>query len=124
MPAGDRHGYVFKSRSPEERTKPLMDWVSKLICRMGRKAGVKFNDGKYASAHNFRRSFGTSCATIVCPVMLQHLMRHASLQTTMEYYVDQDVDNLAPDVWISFTDKSTNMASESPNARNRTHDRN
>lgn len=31
--------------------------------------------------------------------MLQRLMRHAHIQTTMQYYVDLDVDDIADEVW-------------------------
>ena len=33
------------------------------------------------------------------PAVLQRLMRHKAYQTTMEYYVDLDTDELAEDLW-------------------------
>lgn len=54
---------------------------------------------KYASAHDLRRSFGTRWAGKVKPVTLQLLMRHESVETTMKYYVDQDADDMADQLW-------------------------
>ena len=55
------------------------------------KAGVKVNDKdaleKFASAHDLRRAFGTRWAKIVPPGILKELMRHSSLETTMNFYV-------------------------------------
>jgi hypothetical protein len=33
------------------------------------------------------------------PAVLQRLARHSSVQTTMTYYVDLDVDEMADDLW-------------------------
>ena len=33
------------------------------------------------------------------PAVLRKLMRHANVQTTMQYYVDLDVDEMADDLW-------------------------
>jgi hypothetical protein len=51
------------------------------------------------SAHDFRRSFGTRWARRVMPAVLQRLMRHESIETTMTYYVDLDADELAEELW-------------------------
>ncbi len=58
--------------------------------------------GKYGSAHDFRRSFGTGWAPRKMPATLQRLMRHGSIETTMEYYVDLDADLLAEDLWQDY----------------------
>ena len=44
----------------------------------------------YASAHDLRRSFGFRWAKRVMPLILQKLMRHADITTTMEFYVTQN----------------------------------
>ena len=54
---------------------------------------------KYASAHDLRRSFGNRWAKRVMPAVLQQLMRHESIDTTMGYYVDLDADELAEDLY-------------------------
>lgn len=56
-------------------------------------------DGKRASAHDLRRTFGTRWARKVMPAVLQRLMRHANIGTTMQYYVDLAVDEMADDLW-------------------------
>ncbi len=33
------------------------------------------------------------------PAILRKLMRHANVQTTMKFYVDLDVDDMADDLW-------------------------
>ena len=55
--------------------------------------------GKFASSYDFRRSFGTRWAAKVMPAMLKTLMRHASVETTMKYYVDQQADDVAAQLW-------------------------
>ena len=37
----------------------------------------------------------------MAPAILQKLMRHASIQTTMGYYVDLDVDEMADELWAN-----------------------
>ena len=54
---------------------------------------------KYASGHDLRRSFGNRWASRVKPPVLQRLMRHASIQTTLTYYVDLDADEVADGLW-------------------------
>jgi integrase len=78
--------------------------VGRTISLVGEKAGVIVNkaDGKYASAHDLRRSFGTRWAKRVMPAVLKRLMRHSAIQTTMNYYVDLDADEMANDLWAKF----------------------
>ena len=90
-PPEERTGFVFNprgSRGSSRKVKPVSSWISAI----GRKARVKVNtrDGvnKYASAHDLRRAFGTRWAMIVPALLLQKLMRHASLDTTLNYYVE------------------------------------
>jgi len=59
-------------------------------------------EGKFASAHDLRRTFGTRWARRVMPATLQLLMRHQSIETTMKYYVDLDADELGDDLWKQF----------------------
>lgn len=75
--------------------------VSRVISAIGKKAKVVVNkaDEKYASAHDFRRAFGTRWAKRVMPMVLQKLMRHDSIETTMRYYVDLDADEMAEELW-------------------------
>jgi integrase len=43
---------------------------------------------KFASAHDIRRAFGTRLAKIVPASLLQQLMWHSSIETTMRFYVN------------------------------------
>ena len=71
---------------------------------IGEKAGVVVNKsaGKFASAHDLRRSYGNRWAKLVKPATLQLLMRHRSIETTMKYYVDLDADDIADELWKSY----------------------
>ena len=78
--------------------------VSRVVSSIGEKAGVVVNkaERKFASAHDLRRSFGTRWAARVKPATLQLLMRHRSIQTTLKYYVEQDADEVADELWNSY----------------------
>ena len=75
--------------------KPIVpERVGAMISKIGKKAGVVVNREstprgetvKYASAHDLRRAFGTRWASRVKPAILQRLMRHADIQTTLNVY--------------------------------------
>lgn len=88
------------------RCDPGVGWVSTVICRIGKLARVVVNTDargkvKYASAHDLRRSFGDRWARRVMPAVLQQLMRHEDIQTTMRYYVDLDAETTADAVWAA-----------------------
>ena len=78
--------------------------AGRVISDIGEQADVLVNstEGKYASAHDLRRSFGTRWAARVKPATLQLLMRHESIETTMKYYVDQDADDVADELWAAY----------------------
>lgn len=80
-PENERHGLIAPLGGSLEK-------VSMRITDLGQAAGVIVNDqGKFGSAHDFRRAFGTRWAMKVRPVTLQRLMRHKSMETTLRYYV-------------------------------------
>jgi integrase len=81
----------------------------------GRRANGKTgpDDGvkcKYASAHDLRRAFGLRWSTRVMPAVLQQLMRHESIETTMRYYVGRDADAVADTLWeaVELTNRTPN----------------
>ncbi|MBC8290618.1 MAG: site-specific integrase, partial [Planctomycetes bacterium] len=78
--------------------------VGRVISSLGRKAGifVDKSQDKFATAHDLRRSFGTRWSKRVKSAVLQKLMRHTDIKTTMDYYVDQDADDLASDFWRGY----------------------
>lgn len=105
-PEHQRHGRVFRLNQAVNQNKttnrPIdVHHVGQVVDKIGRKAGVIVNpvDGKRASAHDLRRTFGTRWARKVMPAVLQRLMRHANIGTTMQYYVDLAVDEMADDLW-------------------------
>ena len=114
-PEAERRGRVFKLDGLRTRTPITAQKVCCLLSKIGKKAGVvvatvekrKRVDGKlvattvkkFASAHDLRRSFGTRWAKRVMPAVLQRLMRHADIDTTMKYYVTMDADSVADEVW-------------------------
>jgi integrase len=58
--------------------------VSKLFRRIAQAAGVR------STLHDLRRTFGTRYADKVPSQVLQRLMRHSSISTTMRFYADLD----------------------------------
>ena len=89
------------------------------MSKIGEAAGVIVNkaEGKFASAHDLRRSFGTRWARRVMPAVLQRLMRHAAIETTLRYYVDLDADELAADLWRDHeTGSRQHFGNTSPNS--------
>ncbi len=105
-PVADRTGPVFapKSRRADKEDPRAMEWVSAVISEIGAKANVKVNTSakgkiKFASAHDLRRAFGARWSTRVMPIVLQQLMRHESIDTTLRYYVGRDAEATADAVW-------------------------
>ena len=78
-----------------------LDTVSKIVSKIGQSAEVVVNkaQNKFASAHDLRRAFGTRWAGKLKPIDLQLLMRHESIETTLKYYVDQDVADVSARIW-------------------------
>jgi integrase len=71
--------------------------VCRLVSEIGQKARVVVDkaSGKFASAHDLRRSFGTRWAKLLMPAVLRQWMRHADIATTMAYYVPDRAKALA-----------------------------
>ena len=100
VPDDEKVGNVFRRDFRRDHgTDTRSDTVSKQICAIGKKAGIKVSASKFASAHDLRRSFGRRWAEKVKPHILMQLMRHDDIKTTMEYYVPSDADEVAEAVW-------------------------
>lgn len=100
-PEAERTGHVCNPTGPRGVTRNLQ-WVSARLSKIGEKAKVvvaRKPKLKYASAHDWRRSFGDRWATRVVPAVLQQMMRHADVKTTMEFYVGHESRRLAASVW-------------------------
>lgn len=130
IPEADRTGPVFKPVMPRCRTRRSdATRAGKTIAAIGRKAGIKVEErpgkpAKCATAHDLRRSFGSRWATRVMPAVLQQMMRHESISTTMRYYVGIEADETAEAVWQSFSTANGNTSgnkrpSEAPSKRPR-----
>jgi integrase len=103
-PEADRTGPVFRLIDQRFSRQLEPHRVGEIVGKIGKKAGVVVNkaEGKFASAHDLRRSFGTRWAKRVMPAVLRRLMRHSSIQTTMAYYVDLDAADVADQLWASY----------------------
>lgn len=115
----DRHGRVFRPTGIRiQGTRIDKDWVSRVIARIGRKAGIKVNIDpisgkiKYASAHDLRRSFGERWAHRVMPQVLKELMRHESIETTLKYYVGRNAQMTADALWAAFDNVTAQHSSD------------
>ena len=103
-----RRGFVFRPMAPKGRAS--YDTLSRRISAIGEAArivvplGTTFDPEtgeliertKFASAHQLRASWATRWAPKVPRELLRRWMRHRSYQTTDQYYVDVDVENLEP----------------------------
>lgn len=78
------------------------NWVSIIGSRIGKAANIVVSNGdkkKYASIHDLRRSFGFRWSRKVMPQVLKELMRHESIDTTLRFYVGQDAEKIAEEIW-------------------------
>lgn len=123
-PEADRHGRVFPLNRMDNG-QPFADGkVGGIVGQFGKRAGVVVNrtrkpvwvdlpDGtrkkvvkdnvpEFATSHTFRRAFGSRWARRVPTITLQKLMRHASIETTVRFYVDIDADELADELWAKW----------------------
>lgn len=117
-----RKGYVF---NPERLIPPFearlsLDYVGKVISKIGEKAVVKVSDlngkPKFASAHDLRRSFGLRWSNRVQAPVLMQLMRHESIETTMKYYVGRNAQVAAQAAWDAVAGSTNTIANILENA--------
>lgn len=122
-PADERRGHVFRPVCPKTGGRPQLDWTSKVITAIGHKAAVKVAEretrtsegkpavkNKWASAHDFRRAFGLRWSNKVRAPILMQLMRHASIATTMQFYIGQDANAAADEMWAGSANETANKA--------------
>lgn len=112
VPESERKGHVFHLASKGSK-QVTPGYVSHTITAICAKAGVVTNSVRhksrggelgdhFAGAHDFRRAFGTRWARRVLPQILQKMMRHANINTTLSYYVELDTDDTAEDIWAAY----------------------
>jgi Phage integrase family. len=69
---------------------------------------------KYASAHDLRRSFGERWSQKVMPAVLQQMMRHESIDTTMKFYVGRNAQVTAEAIYATVGNTFGNTPAFSP----------
>lgn len=100
VPENQRTGLVFKLDKQRHKDVVTLEYVSKVIAKIGEASGVVVAEtGKFASAHDLRRSFGLRWAHKSYPAELQQLMRHSDINTTMTYYARIKAQELAAKLW-------------------------
>jgi integrase len=110
VPEAERTGFVFAA--PMKRKgygRAKLQWATYAISEFGKKAGVITGETpeESATAHDYRRTFGTKWAKRVMPAVLKRLMRHACISTTMAYYVTADAAEIADELWQKFGNGNT-----------------
>jgi len=96
VPKKKQNGRVFipqVSRIVDERIH--LHPASKTISKIGAKAKMHVTATKAASAQDFRRSFGERWAKRVMPTILQQMMRHEQIETTLRYYVGTNAQSIS-----------------------------
>ncbi|WP_417383234.1 tyrosine-type recombinase/integrase [Gimesia sp.] len=114
VPGDERTGPVFNPEAMRRHTdRMLPSSVSKMVASFGERANVVVGDKgnidketgerkpRYASAHDLRRSFGFRWSRRVKVFELKELMRHESIATTQEFYVEENAQDTARSVWAS-----------------------
>ncbi len=119
-----RTGRVFNPAPERKHGDRMSDQqVSKIISRIGKAAGVKVDQKgdkvKYASAHDLRRSFGERWSSRVMPQVLQELMRHEQIETTLRFYVGRNAQRTADVLWAAHeaATEASNTSSNTGKAR-------
>jgi len=116
IPEDRRRGRVFRLLGARDKVLTDPQYVSAVVVRMGEAAGIKVDERakrdrktgklvevvKFASAHDLRRSFGFRWSRRVLPAELRELMRHADIQTTMQFYVGQEAQTTAASLWAAY----------------------
>lgn len=86
--------YKFLQTFPDKHTGKLFNY-SKDGLDFFNRALKRLNLPAY-SIHDLRRKFGTTLAEKgLTPYELQKLMRHQNIRTTMQYYINIDLQNIA-----------------------------
>jgi integrase len=122
IPIRERQGPVFQIKGLQTNKPMTPGRISRVISKIGVRAKliVDKQENRYVTAHDLRRSFATRWASRVKPATLRLLMRHKSIETTLNYYVDQDADEIADELWQgresidTFIDTRPPEASEGP----------
>lgn len=128
VPESDRQGFVFRPfvwSSLSQRCS--RETAVHVIAKIGKKAGVVVKSGKkprYASAHDLRRSCLARWSRKLLPQQLKVLARHASLTTTLTYYVGDDAEAVCEALWSHSSDISSDISENAENIAESASDEN
>ncbi len=114
-PREERSGRVFKLVARKVHGERMTDdRVIRVISAIGEAAGVVVDKsrGKFASAHDLRRSFGERWAARIMPQQLMELMRHEAIDTTLRYYVGRNAQSTAAVLWQAHADSGNKVGNE------------
>lgn len=101
-----KKGSVFVVKGTDGRPMGISR-LSRVISNIGKKSKIETEPGRFVTAHDLRRSFGTRWAREVKPLVLMQLMRHSSITTTQKYYVDLDAEETADILYDVIEKKET-----------------
>lgn len=110
VPEEEQRGPVFRPAGLIAGEAVSQQQVERVIRQCGIAACVRVAKHKHASAHDFRRAFGTRWAPRVKPAVLQQMMRHKNIHTTMTFYAQIDAQDIAAEVWHHEKDTSAGPA--------------
>lgn len=88
----DEDGYYFTPKTRLGSDYVEAGKVGRVISKIGEKARIVVRPAigdepaRTATAHDLRRSFATRWALKVKPFVLQYMMRHSDIKTTLQYY--------------------------------------
>ena len=102
VPEADRVGRVFNLRFSDAHPGHLsQNRVMRIHTAISRRANVYVDGDVPATAHDYRRAFGTRWAKLVMPAVLKRMMRHKTIDTTMKYYVEHDAEDIATQIYAA-----------------------
>lgn len=94
----ERSGRVLQLTSKHGNPITSADAAGRIVSEIGLAAGVMTTDG-HATAHDLRRSFALRWSKRVKPLVLKELMRHRDIKTTLTYYVGEEAERTADELW-------------------------
>lgn len=103
VPVSERGGPVFFPEANGKRHQS--QWYSKVAAKIGKQAEIVVSHDqatgkiKHAGLHDLRRSFAQRWAQRVLPQQLMEMMRHESIETTLQFYVGINADLTARSIW-------------------------
>ena len=116
FPATERSGPVFQPVG--FKGSPLTgNEVGRMVSVIGKRAGIETDpeNGKFATCHDLRRSFGNRWSSELMPADLKKIMRHKSIETTMKYYVGHGTDELSARLHAKFAKTSVEVTKKVTN---------